>query len=402
MASNINLDGFQEDRYFARSWALITQEKGWWKPVLLLGLASLIPIVGPLAVLGYCLEWSRRVAWGSTEAPARRANVGTSLSSGWRGFVVLAGWAIAQSIVGAIVAKVPGLGSLLSFAWNIFSIFLGMLFMAAAVRATIYRDFKAGYRAKTIWEMGSRDATGLCRIWLIKLVAGLAMGVVALIVMLPTLFGALGFIVDVADGVSGLYYMSDAQELSFALYVLAGLLSIAGPAILTVLVLMSFLTAAVSLITYGAIGLWLRQFDVPAWGKDEDPLPEKTRGLPSAATSPQQPEPWQEAPAAAAPAAPVAPAPTAELEAPEQAAEVVPAPVADDEAAPNDEPATEDVAAGEGEDGDAGAAESDVEPPIPGDAAADGEEEYVVTETIAAAPEPSEEPGDKPEEAPED
>ena len=94
MSNEANLSGFQKDCYFSRAWAMLTQEKGWWKPVALCALASLVPIVGPLAVFGYCLEWARRVAWGSTEAPSRHVKVGQLIKSGWRGAVVFLGWNI--------------------------------------------------------------------------------------------------------------------------------------------------------------------------------------------------------------------------------------------------------------------------------------------------------------------
>ncbi len=38
------LNGYRRDRYFARSWALLTLEKGWWKPVLIMALFGLIPV----------------------------------------------------------------------------------------------------------------------------------------------------------------------------------------------------------------------------------------------------------------------------------------------------------------------------------------------------------------------
>ena len=110
MSNDANLSGFQKDRYFGRAWAMLTREKGWWKPVLLCALGALVPIVGPLAVLGYGLEWSRRVAWGSTEGPSRQVKIGGLIKSGWRGFVVVAGWSIIAGVVGTIVGNLPWIG----------------------------------------------------------------------------------------------------------------------------------------------------------------------------------------------------------------------------------------------------------------------------------------------------
>lgn len=297
MSNEANLSGFQKDRYFSRAWAMLTQEKGWWKPVALCALASLVPIVGPLAMFGYCLEWARRVAWGSTEAPSRHVKVGQLIKSGWRGAVVFVGWNIVAAFVGGILGNLPWVGELLSFAWGVFMIFVGMLVMVAAVRATVYQNFKAGYRAPTLWQMGSHDPWGLLRVWLISLVAGVIVVVVALFLFVPAAIGSIGFFMDLGDYVSGGYgyYMTEAEEARLALEVVGYLFQQFGPAILITAVLALVSGVFVNLLSYCGVALWLRQFNVPTWGRDEDPLPE-----------PVVPE----APAADVPVPPVAGMPT--------------------------------------------------------------------------------------------
>lgn len=321
MSNDANLSGFQKDRYFGRAWAMLTQEKGWWKPVLLCALGALVPIVGPLAVLGYGLEWSRRVAWGSTEGPSRQVKIGGLIKSGWRGFVVVAGWSIAAGVVGTIVGNLPWIGDFLGSVWWIFSLFLNVAFLAAAVRATIYQNFKAGYRAKTLWQMVSRDPWGLVKIFVINLVAGLIVGVVTIMVFMPALFGSLGFIVDLADYMNGYYYyMTEAEEMRLALEVLGFFVQQFAPAFFAALLVSLVAGSFVGLLINCGIGLWLRQFDVPAWGKDEDPLPETNVVETSVSELPASPV--AEPPAPAAPVAPVVPAPAVDERA---AAESVPA-----------------------------------------------------------------------------
>lgn len=311
MSNEANLSGFQKDCYFSRAWAMLTQEKGWWKPVALCALASLVPIVGPLAVFGYCLEWARRVAWGSTEAPSRHVKVGQLIKSGWRGAVVFVGWNIVAAFVGGILGNLPWVGELLSFAWGVFMIFVGMLVMVAAVRATVYQNFKAGYRAPTLWQMGSHDPWGLLRVWLISLVAGVIVVVVALFLFVPAAIGSIGFFMDLGDYVSGGYgyYMTEAEEARLALEVVDYLFQQFGPAILITEVLALVSGVFVNLLSYCGVALWLRQFNVPTWGRDEDPLPE-----------PVVPE----APAADVPVPPVAGMPTP-VACPSCGAEVPPA-----------------------------------------------------------------------------
>lgn len=311
MSNEANLSGFQKDCYFSRAWAMLTQEKGWWKPVALCALASLVPIVGPLAVFGYCLEWARRVAWGSTEAPSRHVKVGQLIKSGWRGAVVFLGWNIVAAFVGGILGNLPWVGELLSFAWGVFMIFVGMLVMVAAVRATVYQNFEAGYRAPTLWQMGSHDPWGLLRVWLISLVAGVIVVVVALFLFVPAAIGSIGFFMDLGDYVSGGYgyYMTEAEEARLALEVVGYLFQQFGPAILITAVLALVSGVFVNLLSYCGVALWLRQFNVPTWGRDEDPLPE-----------PVVPE----APAADVPVPPVAGMPTP-VACPSCGAEVPPA-----------------------------------------------------------------------------
>lgn len=324
MSNDANLSGFQKDRYFGRAWAMLTQEKGWWKPILLCALGALVPIVGPLAVLGYGLEWSRRVAWGSTEGPSRQVKIGGLIKSGWRGFVVVAGWSIVAVVVGSILENLPWIGDFLGSVWGIFTLFLGVVFVVAAVRATIYQNFKAGYRAKTLWQMVSRDPWGLLRIFVIKLVPTLIVGVVGFLMFVPAMFGSLGFIAELVDYVdSYYYYMTDAEAVRLALEVVGFFVEQFAPAFFVTLVVSLAASAFVNLLVDCSVGLWLRQFDVPAWGKDEDPLPETSVAEVAAPELPASPTP--EPPAPAAPVAPVAPVSPS----PEPTAPVVPvAPVA--------------------------------------------------------------------------
>lgn len=311
MSNDANLSGFQKDRYFGRAWAMLTQEKGWWKPILLCALGALVPIVGPLAVLGYGLEWSRRVAWGSTEGPSRQVKIGGLIKSGWRGFVVVAGWSIVAVIVGSIVENLPWIGDFLGSVWGIFTLFLGVVFVVAEVRATIYQNFKAGYRAKTLWQMVSRDPWGLLRVFVIKLVPTLIVAVVGFLMFVPAMFGSLGFIAELVDYMDGYYYyMTEAEEVRLALEVVGFFVEQFAPAFFVTLVVGLAANAFVNLLVDCSVGLWLRQFDVPAWGKDEDPLPETSVAEVAAPELPASPTPAPPAPAApVAPVAPVSPSP---------------------------------------------------------------------------------------------
>ena len=165
MTDGVNVEGFQRDRYFSRSWALLTRDRGWIKPVLVLAVATLVPIVGPLALLGYALEWARLTAWGVSSAPKQHGvRVGECIGSGWRGFVVAFVWVLAMSLVARLLLMIPLAGGTLYFAWRIFSIFLDMMVPVAMLRATIYQKIVAGLNVRLVWQMATHDVAGLFRI----------------------------------------------------------------------------------------------------------------------------------------------------------------------------------------------------------------------------------------------
>lgn len=318
MASNVDTSGYQEGRYFARAWALLTHEKGWWKSVLICMVASLVPIVGPMAVLGYLVEWSRRIAWGGTEGPSRRVKVGDLLRSGWRAFVVIGGWSIASWVVTSVIGKVSSgfVYEVLSFVWTVISVFLSMVFMVAAVRATIYQSFVAGYRVPTLWKMATEDPVGLVRIWFIKVVSYVIDFVVTLAIAAATFFSSFMWIyrfVEYVEGYSSFY--AQYYGSSFFAEVIGALIVRFWPALLLIFVLVMAIGVFTKFLVYAALGLWLRRFGVPRWGRDEDPLPERMvaekaqleapvpPSEPAQATAPvRQPSPvQQEMPAQAAP-----------------------------------------------------------------------------------------------------
>ena len=308
MAGNIDVSGFSSDRYFARAWRLVTQEKGWWKPIFLMAVAVLVPIVGPLAVLGYQLEWARLLAWDVNE-PMRRhdIHVGALIVSGWRGFVAMLGWGIANAIVGSVLSAVPGLGGLLDLAWTICGIFISMMIMVAAIRATIYQKIGAGYSAKNLWKMAKRDMGGLARVWLIDFVASIIGGIVAIVILVGSAISAIPNIAYSANMLYNYGSVMSQRELAFYTFDLLGnLFGSIWPALLLLVFIGLFLGTLVTTITFAALALWMRQFDVPAWGKSADPLPGSDFG--DAAEKDDE-----------VPVAPVAPAdgPAAEEKAPE-------------------------------------------------------------------------------------
>ena len=331
--------GFERGRYFSRAWSLLTREKGWWKPVAVCAAADLVPVAGPLGVLGYKLEWARLVAWGADVSPKRHGvRVGSCISSGWRGFLVLLVWSLVMGVIGGVCGALPLIGGLLSTLWTICCLYLGMVVSVATLRATIYQKAGAGFSWKNLVELGRRDPSGLLSILGWEMLCYLVIALVSGIVLSVTALGAMPRIISLASELgyynSGLspygdleYYVTQlAMELFF--YVIAAF----GPTLIVLALIALVLRNGISMVVYAALGLWIRQFDVANWGRSEEPLPstafagEKVTD----AAAPVAPATVADAPAEA----PVRPAePAAPVAEPEPAAVEPVAPAASEEPA---------------------------------------------------------------------
>ena len=264
-----------DTKYFSRSWALLTRDKGWIKPILVMSAASLVPIVGSFGNSGYALEWGRLTAWGVDAAPKQKnVDVGKCISSGARAFVVYLGLQVAVAIVYSLiclaVSFIPdALGVLISgfvsMALSVAVSIAGLIIMLAQLRCAIYESIGAGYRLDRIFELIGKDTRGFFRVFLVSFVCGLIM---AAIVMVFVIMAMLLLVPVVLSLSSGNY--SDRM-------IPAMLTGMIVPLVLGIVVfgyLFSLLTNAVRLIVTTSLALWLRQFDVPNWGRSEDPLPD--------------------------------------------------------------------------------------------------------------------------------
>ena len=89
MASN-------NEGYLSHSWGLLTRDEGWIKPLLVLAAAQLVPVIGPIGVNGYVLEWARLTAWGVDSSPKQKGvDIGGCIKSGARALAVSLGFGLA-------------------------------------------------------------------------------------------------------------------------------------------------------------------------------------------------------------------------------------------------------------------------------------------------------------------
>lgn len=279
MVYESDLEGFRKDRYFARSWALLTRDRGWIKPVLVMSVALLVPLVGYFGVNGYALEWARLTAWNINAAPKQKnVRVGECIVSGGRAFVISLVWALVFAIVMAIAGAIPLLGGLLVFLLMILNVFMGVFVSVAQLRATIYQKVGAGLRISTIKKMITHDFGGLVRIFGINLIGGALIAAVGAVV---TLFVCFGLLPQLFSTINYLYYydgfISSTMQAQAIVQMVFSMISSALPALILLLLASNIMSVVLSLLVCTSVGLWMRQFNVAAWGREEDPLPEPLR-----------------------------------------------------------------------------------------------------------------------------
>ena len=275
--------------YISRSWDMLTRDKGWIKVILLLALASFVPFVGLIGLVGYGLEWARLTAWGIDSSPKQRGvRIGECLASGWRALVVtfvwMFVWMLAAGIVNSIadVLLPDALASLIGSLLVLAQLFYILVVYVAVLRAAIYTKISAGLNPSRVLEMVKRAPGDLFFFVLIPIVGGLIVSAIWIFFMLLGGVSVLPEIIKMARAATGSF--DDAmfiRHLTAMLRIVMPIAAIAG-------YLSSVVNAATSLLSYNAVGLWMRQFDVARWGGPSDPLPQAA-SLPTSTVPPTTP-----------------------------------------------------------------------------------------------------------------
>lgn len=273
----------KQGAYYSRSWALLSHDKGWWKVLLVMGIANFVPIAGPLGTYGYSLEWARLTAWGVDSYPKQKnVRVGECIKSGWRGFVGYLGWAVVLGVIYAAIARLTDKNDVVMVLLELASLFAAVLYVVVALRATVYQNFTAAYQVNRIWDMLKADFGGFAKIvgiaFLINLIFGVIVFVLGLAILMPAL---IGLFVSVGSLTSG---SSLSAQLPAILNALNGMF----PMVALLCYGASVAASFQELIVVTAVGLWMRNFDVPHWGASSDPLPAAAMALPEPA-KPQDP-----------------------------------------------------------------------------------------------------------------
>ena len=276
----------QNSAFFGRSWALLTRDKGWIKPILVLTCALFVPIVGALGVSGYGMEWARLTAWGVDSSPKQKdVRVGECIKSGFRVLVVGLGYGLAAGFVNAILLLIFSNNAFGMLLTTIVSVAASLFGAVASLRATIYQSIGAGYQVNRIWEMIRKEPTGLAKVCLVMLLMGFIVGIAISILFTLALIPMITSMAFGLQGISGssFRYLSSYEQRYIVGEIFKGL-GAAAPFLIVVTFVATFAMVIVTLIGHTALALWMRQFNVPSWGRSEDPLP-TPGGLPTGGAS---------------------------------------------------------------------------------------------------------------------
>lgn len=313
---------------FATSWKMLTRDKGWIKPVLVLTLVGWIPILGQIVVLGYGLEWARLTAWGIDAAPKQRGvDYGKVLTTGGIAFLVSLSMSIIVAVLGSMifgttfgVASIFGpIGSLFSnvvsltavttgtafsLVGAVVGVFMSTFILAACLRSTIYDGFTAGWRVDRLFQMIMKDPGGFFHAYAVKLIGDIVVGAYSAIV---SLFGTL-FVLGGMAGMMAYGYSATHYRYDLAAHIINSLIAM-GPGLVMVIVLLviaalffgGVITVAMQLVSINAMGQWFYRFDLNRWGTSSAPLPDGVPLRPQSASYgdasiPQQPVDAQQPP----------------------------------------------------------------------------------------------------------
>lgn len=287
---------------FASSWKMLTRDKGWIKPLLVLTLVGWIPILGQIAILGFGLEWARLTAWGVDAAPKQRGVAyGAVLSTGGIAFLITVTMGLVLGIVDLLlfggwypIAAFPmGAGVFSSSAFDIAhdtSIFLMLVILvvnllmgtfttAAMMRATIYDSFSAGWRVDRLFQMIGRDPGGFLHAYAVSLIGGLVTTVYSLVISLAGSLLVMGGAVGVGLGV---IFGADVRGGDAVEHVMMsmgpGIIVMGVVIVVSVLFIGGVVNTAMQLISINAVGQWFCRFEVGRWDVSSAPLPEGVPG----------------------------------------------------------------------------------------------------------------------------
>ncbi len=272
--------------YFSAAWNDVKSSQGWLGKMFLLGLIAFVPVFGPVVLLGYAFGWARDIAWGvHMPMPARIFGNEDGLLYR-RGLIVLAICIVCCVVIPAALEGCwdalagrglnnvsravwggPGGAAVVSPVYSLFSLAVSlaslMFFLVASIRASIYGRLGPGFQVPRLWAMMRHDMKGLLRVLGLSIVLAIVPAVVTGVV------GSLLFAGVISVGAYGFFSNGASPDMMLVVAGGMGLIILC----LVMAVVVSAASAFAVVMQARAVGYWTRQFDVPAWRGQDDPMP---------------------------------------------------------------------------------------------------------------------------------
>lgn len=284
-------------KYYRTSMNDIRSSEGWFGKICLLGLISFIPVFGQMTIYGYAYEWAHKAAWGLNDPMPKKiyGRPGSKmLRWGWFAIVIAFVFAIIPTIISSIGNTMSnagaattaytmygsravnpgnpalmGFGYIISLVGAVLTIVAYLFSWVGTIRMTIYDRLGTGLQFGTVWKMAKKDFGGLMRILGMAIIWWAIVSVIVSIVVI---------IMVMVVGAATILPLAAASQSSMASEsaIISALVSAAAIALPFMIILCYFtfvVSALIQLLVSRAVGYWVRQFDVPAWGPKDEPLP---------------------------------------------------------------------------------------------------------------------------------
>lgn len=290
--------------YFYVAWHDIKNSPGWFGKLLVLSLAGLIPVFGWIVVAGYLYGWARDIAWGA-HAPLPSHVLGNEDGMLYRRGLFVVVIALVSSLIpflfealGSVVTGglfsggMHGLGRGFAFPLGILSGVAGFTFFVLSVaacffalffhlvgsmRASIYGRLSAGFQIEKIWNMVRYDFGGILRIGGMAVLLSLVAAALCTLLLFIVLLVMMVAVIALAGG--NLNVSAHYPDPS-----LVGIIFSVGAAWIVFALIAAFasmvMTTFIATMIVRALGYWTRQFNVPAWRGQDDPMPFETTRVP--------------------------------------------------------------------------------------------------------------------------
>lgn len=264
--------------YLRRSWNALTSDEDWWKSVCILSLISLIPIIGPIAVSGYCFRWAREAAWGIEEPlPRGKGDLGAAIKSGWFVFLPTFVWAMVISIAFTLLCLIPYVGGFLGVILLLASIVAMIVVYVMVLRGVIYDKMGPGFQIGQAWKMCREEPEGLVRVFGVGIVCSTVTLFFAMIVyILVFCLVALLSIQPYASSSAAAHYTYGNGYNGYGISTMD--LSTAIPSCIFAVIVFGLIalfvqTTATALVTR-SLGYWMAQFEPARWGSSSAGVPQ--------------------------------------------------------------------------------------------------------------------------------